>query len=610
MRTNDLDKLLNDALGAEPTQEDSASTSQPSNELWSPEQEPTAPAPASDFGQVVLAKGIVNAEQLDNANKLMEKAPGRTLPDVLLEQGANEAELQRALAKHVNMTFERITFDDIQAWKYVEKLTLDYCTEHGVLPIRQVGQRLILGVSNPDDLLILDEVRHKTGLTVKPVVVTRSDIFTAIESRREEETEDDNLAVDEIIADVEEDDVEVVQTEEENLDLEKMAGESPVIRFVNYLIFNAVKEGASDIHIEPQEKKLQIRYRIDGVLFSAMNPPHHMHAAMISRLKIMANLDISERRLPQDGRIRAMVHGRKLDLRLSTLPTSHGEKAVLRILDTRSIQVPLDDLGMREETLSIWKRQIDQPHGIILVTGPTGSGKTTTLYASLSQMDRNKLNISTCEDPVEYHLGGIAQTQVHDRIGMSFSKALRALLRQDPDVIMVGEIRDAETARTAIQASLTGHLVLSTLHTNDAPSSVTRLINIGVEPYLIGAALNGCLAQRLVRKICPHCKVTEKPDDTVAEHLAMHGISLAEVCKGEGCEKCRNTGYSGRLGLYELLILDDNLRDRVAGSPNVTEFRRLCVERGMSTLREDGFQKVAMGLTTVNEVLRVTEATI
>jgi type IV pilus assembly protein PilB len=394
------------------------------------------------------------------------------------------------------------------------------------------------------------------------------------------------------------------------MDLAKMATESPVIRIVNYLIFNAVKEGASDIHIEPQEKRLKIRYRIDGILFEMMNPPHHMHAAILSRLKIMANLDISERRLPQDGRIRAMVHGRKLDLRLSTLPTAQGEKAVMRILDTRSIQVSLDNLGMDADNLLMWKRQIEQPHGIILVTGPTGSGKTTTLYASLGQMDVNQLNISTVEDPVEYHLGGINQVQVHEKIGMTFSAALRSLLRQDPDVIMVGEIRDAETARIAIQASLTGHLVLSTLHTNDAPSSITRLINIGVEPYLIGAAVNATLAQRLVRRICPNCRQQVRPKEQIAEHLAMHGIAADQVSEGKGCEKCRDTGYLGRVGLYELLPLDDMLRDRIASNPSVTEFRRLCVERGMVTLREDGFRKVGQGLTTVDEVLRVTESTI
>ena len=429
-----------------------------------------------------------------------------------------------------------------------------------------------------------------------------------VEAYREQGSESSEVAVDEIIASIDEDDISLVENDEEELDLEKMAGESPVIRFVNYLIFNAVKEGASDIHIEPQEKKLQVRYRIDGVLFDAMNPPGHMKAAIVSRLKIMANLDISERRIPQDGRIRAMVHGRKLDLRMSTLPMVSGEKVVLRILDTRSIQVDLDDLGMSEDMLMLWKKQIAQPHGIVLVTGPTGSGKTTTLYSSLGQMDRQKQNISTVEDPVEYHLNGINQTQAHDSIGMSFSAALRALLRQDPDVVMVGEIRDGETAKIAIQASLTGHLVLSTLHTNDAPSAITRLINIGVEPYLIGSALNAVVAQRLVRRICSHCKTMVKPDDHIAEHLMLQGVSLTELAVGEGCDKCRNTGYTGRVGLYEMLVLSDALRDRIAGSPNVTEFRRMCVEGGMVTLRQDGFEKVAKGLTTVDEILRVTES--
>ena len=445
-------------------------------------------------------------------------------------------------------------------------------------------------------------------MAIKPVVLCSDDITRVLTALKEDQQS--NVEVDQIIAGVEEDDVEVVHAADDELDLEKMAGESPVIRYVNYVIFNAVKDGASDIHIEPGEKRLRVRYRIDGVLFEMMNPPHHMHSAIISRLKILSNLDISERRLPQDGRIRAMVHGRKLDLRLSTLPTAHGEKAVMRILDTRSIQVSLDNLGMDEDNLLLWKRQIDQPHGILLVTGPTGSGKTTTLYASLAQMDTQQLNISTVEDPVEYQLGTASQVQVHEKIGMSFAAVLRSVLRQNPDVIMVGEIRDAETARIAIQAALTGHLVLSTLHTNDAPSSITRLINIGVEPYLIGAALNAALAQRLVRRICQHCKVQTPPNSTMAHHLEMHGISADQVWDGKGCDKCRNTGHQGRVGLYELLLLDDFLRDRVASNPNVTEFRRICVERGMVTLRDDGFRKVARAQSTVDEILRVTESSI
>jgi type II secretory ATPase GspE/PulE/Tfp pilus assembly ATPase PilB-like protein len=295
---------------------------------------------------------------------------------------------------------------------------------------------------------------------------------------------------------------------------------------------------------------------------------------------------------------------------MSTLPNAHGEKTVMRILDTRSINVQLEDLGFDAATLEIWQNQIKAPHGIVLVTGPTGSGKTTTLYASLRQLDKSKLNISTVEDPIEYHLDGITQTQMHEKIGMGFARALKALLRQDPDVIMLGEIRDTETATIAIQAALTGHLVLSTLHTNDAPASITRLINIGIEPFLVGAAVNGVLAQRLVRRLCQHCKKQQKPTEEMAEFLEMQGIAPDKAWTAEGCDRCRSTGYSGRVGLYEQLTIDDQVRDIVARNPNVAEFRRLCIERGMVSLRADGMRKVSEGLTSVQEVLRVTEATV
>jgi type IV pilus assembly protein PilB len=376
---------------------------------------------------------------------------------------------------------------------------------------------------------------------------------------------------------------------------------------VNYIIQQAIKDGASDIHIEPADKKLKVRFRIDGVLFEAMNPPASMSAAITSRLKIMANLDISERRIPQDGRIRCSVAGRKLDLRMSTLPNSYGEKTVMRILDTKSISVQLEDLGFSDDTLQVWRKLVTAPHGITLVTGPTGSGKTTTLYASLRTLDKNKMNISTVEDPVEYHLDGVTQTQTHEKIGMTFGKALKALLRQDPDVIMLGEIRDMETAMTAVQAALTGHLVLSTLHTNDAPSSITRLVNIGLEPFLVGAAVNGVLAQRLLRRLCKHCKAQERPSEEMAEYLEMQGMQTDKLWVAKGCDKCRGTGYSGRVGIYELLAVDDRLRDVVAGNPNVSEFRRMCMERGMVSLRMDGMSKVKQGLSTIQEVLRVTD---
>ncbi|MEX2219100.1 MAG: GspE/PulE family protein, partial [Phycisphaerales bacterium] len=466
------------------------------------------------------------------------------------------------------------------------------------------------GATRPDDVFLLDELKLRLKWpAVKLVLVTAADVRGALELAGEGKQEE-SPDVTELLSQVSEADVQVEKESDRAVDLEKEASESPVIRYVNYIIQTAVKEAASDIHIEPTEKKLKVRFRIDGELFEMMNPPASMSAAITSRLKIMANLDISERRLPQDGRIRCTVQGRKLDLRLSTLPVPVGEKVVLRILDTKSINVELDSLGFHEDTLTVWRKLIDAPHGIVLVTGPTGSGKTTTLYSSLRQLDKNAMNISTVEDPIEYHLDGITQTQVHEKIAMTFATALRALLRQDPDVIMLGEVRDSETATIAVQAALTGHLVLSTLHTNDAPSSITRLVNIGLEPFLVGAAVNGVLAQRLVRKLCLTCRAQEKPTPEMAEYLALQGLDSEMAWVAKGCDKCRHTGYSGRVGIYELLTVDDQLRDTIARNPNVSEFRRTCMERGMVPLRADGMRKVKAGVTTVPEILRVTEAAV
>jgi len=483
----------------------------------------------------------------------------------------------------------------------------EYSKQQGVLGIAIDDAGVVtVALSDPNNVFVVDEVRRKANRPVKLVVTSTADIARVVEQLS---AMDSDVKVDEIIKDMAEDDVQVVkEAKDDTNDLEKAGNESPVIRFANYLIADALKSGASDIHIEPKEKQLKIRYRIDGILFESMSPPHSMHAAITSRLKIMANLDISERRLPQDGRIRAVVQGRKVDLRMSTLPTGYGEKTVIRILDQRSINVPLEALGFSEQAYTIWTGQIDQPHGIILVTGPTGSGKTTTLYSSLRCMDGNKLNISTVEDPIEYNLPAANQVQVHDKIGMTFGAALRSLLRQDPDVVMLGEIRDSETARIAVQAALTGHLVLSTLHTNDAPASITRLINIGVEPYLISAAVNAILAQRLVRKICQHCRSQVEALPELHEFLHMQGFADNMIWKGAGCDKCRKTGYSGRLGIYELLVMDDTLRDMVTSNPDVNALRKYCRERGLVTLREDGFDKARRGMTTVDEVLRVTEA--
>ena len=564
-----------------------------------------------DIGQQLLKKGVIKSDQLSAAARVVKQTPGKTIAQVLVETGIDEAAVQEVVAGSNRLPFERIDVDDPNSFelKLLNRLGPEYCKDNLVIPLRNEGSRLLVGTASPDDVFLLDEIKRRLGVkSIKHVLVTAADILSVIETITEVDGGED-YDIDAILSDVDEDDVEVVKDEEDDADAEEAAS-SPVVRFVNHIIQTALKEGASDIHIEPDEKVLRVRFRIDGILFDVMNPPKRMFAAITSRIKIMANLDIAERRLPQDGRIRATVLGRKIDLRVSTVPTPKGEKTVLRILDTRSINVTLDELGFSPDILTIWKNQVSQPHGIVLVTGPTGSGKTTTLYASIKQLDIRKLNISTVEDPVEYNLGGITQIQAHEKIGMTFAVALRALLRQDPDVIMLGEIRDMETATIAIQAALTGHLVLSTLHTNDAPSSITRLINIGIEAFLVGAAVNSVLAQRLVRRNCEHCKTEFKCTPEVEEFLTMHGVSASKVMKGEGCQRCRETGYSGRVGLYEMLLLDDHLRDSIARSPNITEFRRTCIERGMVTLREDGFIKVAEGRTTVEEILRVTEATI
>ncbi|MFM9958909.1 MAG: GspE/PulE family protein [Phycisphaerales bacterium] len=568
---------------------------------------------ASDLGKVLVEKGVIDAVTLEQTQAMVASSPGLRLADAFIQGGIDEAQVQEGVADAAGLSFERLTLgggpDEACDTTKVTELTVEFCRENAVLPLRSERGRLVVGMVRPEDVFTLDDLKSRLGVaSVKPVVITATDLGAALAMM--DIGQSDELDVDTLLAEVDEDEIQTSKPMDHEVDLEREAGESPVIRFVNYIIQQAVKEGASDIHIEPGEKGLTVRFRIDGVMFESMKPPAKMAAAITSRLKIMANLDISERRLPQDGRIRCTVQRRKLDLRVSTIPATYGEKTVMRILDTRSINVGLEELGFDDNALTIWKHQIDQPHGIVLVTGPTGSGKTTTLYASLRHMDKVSQNISTVEDPVEYHLDGITQTQMHEKIGMTFARALKALLRQDPDVIMVGEIRDQETAHTAIQASLTGHLVLSTLHTNDAPSAITRLVNIGVEPFLIAAAVNACLAQRLVRKICSQCKQPAEMSDDLSQILEVQGIDPAAVMHGKGCEKCRKMGYAGRLGIYELLVVDDHLRDVVARSPNVTEFRRMCCDRGMVTLRQDGFAKVKLGRTSVEEVLRVTENAI
>lgn len=556
-------------------------------------------ASSIDLAADLVARGVSGCDAALLRTAIADRGR-QSLIEAIVETGVDEAALVKVLAERARLPFVRVTPDLIDAIA-AQRLGFDFCRERGVVPIMTDGTRVQLGTTTADDVFLLDEAKRRLGVSaVKHVLVCPSDVAMSIKKL----DASDDADVEAILADVDEDDVEVRETETESADLEAEAASSPIVRYVNHIIQTAFKEGASDIHLEPGEQTLRVRMRIDGELFEMMSPPRKMHAALTSRIKIMANLDIAERRLPQDGRIRVTVMERNLDLRVSTIPTSHGEKTVLRILDEASIQVSLNELGFSETMYQSWSKQITQPHGIILVTGPTGSGKTTTLYTSIGQMDTDRMNISTVEDPVEYNLPGITQIQTHSKIDMTFSRALKSLLRQDPDVVMVGEIRDAETAAIAIEAALTGHLVLSTLHTNDAPSSITRLINMGAEPFLVGAALNAVLAQRLVRKICSSCASPIEETDAAQ----TNGIDNVGFVAGKGCDACRGTGYSGRLGIYELLELNDHLRDHIASSPNVTEFRRLCRQTGMQTLREDGLAKAHAGRTTVEEVLRVTES--
>ncbi len=549
--------------------------------------------------KLLTERGCLDVEGLAFVTRLQRQSRGRPLSTILVDAGVDEESVQRAVADVSNLRFAKIEQEKV-VLELVERLGLAWCKEHTVVPVCIDG-RDYLAATSIDELFLTDDIRMEVGSRVGQMLSTRRDIVSILDVlEKDPDIQETSYADDDASFYEEEEQTEAIDLEEAAAD----ADSSPVVRLVGELITRAVREDASDVHFESGDTGSHIRFRIDGVLHKLMESPKHLHSSVVSRIKILANLDISERRLPQDGRIRATVLSRPIDLRVSTVPTPKGEKVVMRLLDDRNIRIGLDELGFRKEALVSWKHEIESPHGIILVTGPTGCGKTTTLYSSLQEMDRKRLNISTVEDPVEYELSGITQIQVHDKIDMTFSRALRALLRQDPDVVLLGEIRDMETASVAIQAAMTGHLVLSTLHTNDAPSSLTRLINIGIEPFLVASAVNGVLAQRLARRVCSKCVEMRTPNEKEAKHL--EGYDCEHIPHAVGCSACRGSGYSGRLGVYELLIMDDELRDAIASNPTITSFRNLAIERGMKNLRHDGFAKVADGLTTVDEILRLT----
>ena len=573
------------------------------SDLYFPEEEADE-SRVQDIADVLLEMGKLTSQQHAQLRQEQSVKPtGSDVATLLLETGLSNADdVLEARAKLYGLEFRHIQPEDVDKVAF-EKLDVDFIKSRSVCPIAIEGETLVVATSEPADVFAIEDVKRRTQMNLQVIVCSAEDIDAVCDSLKEERVD---YNFDDIISDMV--DVEVVQDEKRDFeDLEKMAGESPVIKFVNYLISRAVNEGASDIHIEPKDKFTRIRYRIDGVLFEIMQSPLKMHPAIVSRIKIMSNLDISERRLPQDGKIPVIVGGRGIDLRVSTLPTNHGEKVVIRVLDSKSIIRGLEQLGMESEVMTAFRKQISLPHGILLVTGPTGSGKSTTLYSALCQMDGDELNISTVEDPVEYELDFCNQVQVSEKIGLDFASALRSLLRQDPDIIMIGEIRDNQTARIAVQAALTGHLVLSTLHTNDAASSITRLVNIGIDAYLIAASLNAVLAQRLVRKICPKCKQIYQVPENMRKYVENSGVKPEQLFHGAGCDHCRGAGYIGRIGIYELLVVDEVFRDMINKDSSVSNMRRTFHESKQPTLFSDGIKKVKQGLTTIEEVLRVTE---
>ena len=484
-------------------------------------------------------------------------------------------------------------------------LTADWLEQHGVLPLRLDGGHLAVGTwLDRVDPLALDDLRLLFGAELRLEHFAEHALRTAIRRVYAPEA----ATAEGVIAGLSEG-VHAITAEEIPLDdLLHLANEAPVVRLVNLLLIEALDARASDVHLEGYQDGLRVRYRIDGVLQNAPSPPPHLTAAIISRLKIMAELDIAERRLPQDGRIRLRLQNRQVDVRVSTVPTLRGESVVLRLLDKERGRISLSELGMAPDTLELFTEVVSRPHGIVLVTGPTGSGKTTTLYAAVEMIRTGREKILTVEDPVEYELAGVPQVPVNEKVGVTFAAALRSLLRQDPDIILVGEIRDAETAQIATQAALTGHLVLSTLHTNDAPTALTRLLDLEVAAYLVASTVDAVLAQRLVRVICTNCKTETRPDKNAARRLDIEALGLSRVWKGAGCEQCRGTGYRGRTGLYELLVMDNELRLEVQRRRGSEELRQMAVAKGMRTLLDDGLRAVRDGVTTLDEVLRVARA--
>jgi type IV pilus assembly protein PilB len=545
-----------------------------------------------------LGEGLVQAGQITNEQlkQVQEegKKSGVSFKEAVVKLGfINEEELFAFIGEQLGVPYVDLTTYLIKP--EIIKLVPEFLArKYKVVPILKIRNSLTVAMADPLNFYALDDVRLKTNCEVKSVISTEKGIIKAIEQYYG------------LTGDIEEV-VKAIKKEELDKREEDLAEEAPVIKLVNLILMQAVREGASDVHIEPERDSLCTRFRVDGVLHEIEGPPKHLQSAVISRVKVLAKMDIAEKRRPQDGRFTIKMENKEIDLRVSTIPTHYGENLVMRILDKSSILLKLEDIGFSKEILGKYEELIKRPHGIILVTGPTGSGKTTTLYASLNKINSISKNIITIEDPIEYELEHIRQVQVNPRANVTFANALRSFLRQDPDVMMVGEIRDIETAEIAIQGALTGHLLFSTLHTNDAVSALMRLVDMEVEPFLVASSIIGIAAQRLVRVICPKCKETFEPGEEVLQGLGLKDKKEIKLYRSKGCQACRNTGYKGRLGIFELFILDDEVKEMVMAKASSGEIKKKAVERGMKTLRDDGLEKVLEGKTTLEEVLRVTE---
>ena len=559
------------------------------------------------LGELLVREKLISLSQLRHAQEEQQKS-GNNLGYTLAKLGyVSDDEITSFLSQQYRVPTVNLEEYEIdpEILKLVQK---EPCERHKVVPVSRTGNSLIVAMADPTNLNAIDDLKFLTGYNIEPVIASETAIHNAIEKYYNA-----GPSYDEVMAGFDEKEIEFADGEDDvNLmELEKASEDAPVVRLVNMMLLNAIKKGASDIHIEPYEKKLRVRYRIDGVLAEEMTPPLKLKNAIVSRLKIMSQLDIAERRLPQDGRIKLKLgKGREMDFRVSVLPTIWGEKIVMRLLDKGNLQVDMTKLGFDAGPLKDFLWAIGQPWGMVLVTGPTGSGKTTTLYSALSELNKPGTNVSTAEDPVEYNLMGINQVQMHDEIGLNFAMALRAFLRQDPDVLMVGEIRDFETGEIAVKAALTGHLVLSTLHTNDAPATISRLLNMGVEPFLITASVNLVLAQRLARRVCADCKqpFTMDPQVLMEMGFTAENVARAKLMKGQGCRTCNGTGYKGRVALYEVMRFTDTLKEMVLQGSSTAELKAAAIKGGMLTLRMSGIGKVMDGMTTTEEILRVTMA--